>query len=357
MMSTSLMGQSGPLSTFAGFGNLAGAISGFYELTGWPDRAPAGPFLAYTDYVAPKYSVAALLAALDWRRRIRLRAAPRPVPGRGLDPLPGPGHPRPRRQRDEPDADGQRRPVPPPPRRAPLRRRRRAGWRSPARPTRSGRRWRRSSARSTRTPSSAWTSGRTVEDVERTLQAAGVPVHGVQNSAACWADPQLQHRGHYLTVDHPVHDTCIVEGPRVVAVTDARRRPPGRPDAWASTTTTCCAASSATTTTASPTSSSPAPSADAPPGCPGRRRSRQRLVPTTDRVPDRARTTTAARQVAGWPAALSSAAPTMPASFSSAAGTTSVSTSMCGSHLSALRLAPPPTITSSGESSLTTTSR
>jgi benzylsuccinate CoA-transferase BbsF subunit len=62
---------------------------------------------------------------------------------------------------------------------------------------------------------SAWASGRTIDDVERTLQAAGVPVHGVQNSAACWADPQLQHRGHYLTVDHPVHETCVVEGPRV----------------------------------------------------------------------------------------------------------------------------------------------
>ena len=31
-------------------------------------------------------------------------------------------------------------------------------------------------------------------EVEKTLQARGVPVHGVQNSAECWADPQLQHR-------------------------------------------------------------------------------------------------------------------------------------------------------------------
>ena len=43
-----------------------------------------------------------------------------------------------------------------------------------------------------------------------------MPVHGVQNSAACWRDPQLTHRGHYLTVEHPVHDHCVVEGPRVV---------------------------------------------------------------------------------------------------------------------------------------------
>jgi len=52
--------------------------------------------------------------------------------------------------------------------------------------------------------------------VEKALQARGVPVHGVQNSAECWADPQLQHRHHYLTVEHPVHGTCVVEGPRVL---------------------------------------------------------------------------------------------------------------------------------------------
>src|SRR3954454_20405775 len=72
MMSTSLMGQTGPLREFAGFGNLAGAVTGFYELTGWPDRSPAGPFLAYTDYVAPRFAMATLLAALERRRRTGL---------------------------------------------------------------------------------------------------------------------------------------------------------------------------------------------------------------------------------------------------------------------------------------------
>jgi crotonobetainyl-CoA:carnitine CoA-transferase CaiB-like acyl-CoA transferase len=31
----------------------AAAVSGFYEITGWDDRAPAGPFNAYTDTIAP----------------------------------------------------------------------------------------------------------------------------------------------------------------------------------------------------------------------------------------------------------------------------------------------------------------
>ena len=39
---------------FAGYGNLAAAIAGFYTITGWPDREPAGPFGAYTDYIAPQ---------------------------------------------------------------------------------------------------------------------------------------------------------------------------------------------------------------------------------------------------------------------------------------------------------------
>ncbi|NKB98710.1 MAG: hypothetical protein GKR90_09500 [Pseudomonadales bacterium] len=68
MLSTCLMGQTGPLAMFAGYGNLAAAIAGFYAITGWSDRDPAGPFGAYTDYIAPRFNVAAILAALDHRR-------------------------------------------------------------------------------------------------------------------------------------------------------------------------------------------------------------------------------------------------------------------------------------------------
>ena len=69
MISSCLMGQTGPMAKFAGFGNLAAAISGFFNLTGWPDRPPAGPFSAYTDYVAPRFTALSILAALDNRRR------------------------------------------------------------------------------------------------------------------------------------------------------------------------------------------------------------------------------------------------------------------------------------------------
>src|SRR5260221_163088 len=61
------MGQTGPYAGFAGYGNIGGAMSGFQSLVGWPDRLPFGPYGPYTDYVAPRFSLVALLAALDHR--------------------------------------------------------------------------------------------------------------------------------------------------------------------------------------------------------------------------------------------------------------------------------------------------
>jgi crotonobetainyl-CoA:carnitine CoA-transferase CaiB-like acyl-CoA transferase len=69
MASSCLMGQTGPFSKFAGYGNLAAAISGFGNLCGWPDRPPAGPYGSYTDCVAPRFTISSILAALEYRRR------------------------------------------------------------------------------------------------------------------------------------------------------------------------------------------------------------------------------------------------------------------------------------------------
>jgi benzylsuccinate CoA-transferase BbsF subunit len=63
------MGQTGPASTYAGYGFHAGAIAGFYEITGWPDLPPDGPFTAYTDGAAPRFLAVIMMAALDHRRR------------------------------------------------------------------------------------------------------------------------------------------------------------------------------------------------------------------------------------------------------------------------------------------------
>ena len=69
LVSSCVMGQTGPFRDFAGFGNMAASVAGFFDITGWEDRGPAGPYLAYTDYCSPRFTVCALLAALDHRRR------------------------------------------------------------------------------------------------------------------------------------------------------------------------------------------------------------------------------------------------------------------------------------------------
>ena len=64
-----MRGQTGPEAGYSGFGNQGAALAGLIAITGWPDRAPAGPWGAYTDFIAPRYGVAALAAAILQRRR------------------------------------------------------------------------------------------------------------------------------------------------------------------------------------------------------------------------------------------------------------------------------------------------
>jgi crotonobetainyl-CoA:carnitine CoA-transferase CaiB-like acyl-CoA transferase len=66
--STTLRGQTGPHASFGGFGSQGSAIAGLHGLTGWPDRAPAGTWGAYTDFITPRYGVSALAAAIFERR-------------------------------------------------------------------------------------------------------------------------------------------------------------------------------------------------------------------------------------------------------------------------------------------------
>jgi hypothetical protein len=43
MLSTCMRGQTGPERHYTGFGNQGAALAGLVAITGWPDRAPAGP--------------------------------------------------------------------------------------------------------------------------------------------------------------------------------------------------------------------------------------------------------------------------------------------------------------------------
>jgi len=69
MLSSCMMGQTGPHATHPGYGWNLGALSGYFHITGWPDRTPVAPDGPYTDFIAPRFSIPTILAALDYRRR------------------------------------------------------------------------------------------------------------------------------------------------------------------------------------------------------------------------------------------------------------------------------------------------
>jgi crotonobetainyl-CoA:carnitine CoA-transferase CaiB-like acyl-CoA transferase len=233
MLSSCLMGQTGPLSSFAGFGNLAAAISGFHNLTGWPDRAPAGPFGAYTDYVSPRFTAIAILAALEYRRRtgkgqyidqsqaeaslhflspalldysangrVQIRAG-------NSDPDFAPHGIYPSKGEDQwvaivckTDDDF------------------RALCELIKRPelARDGR-FKSASDRRRNAPAldeaiSQWSGELEPREAERMAQAQSIPAHAVQNSPEYYTDPQVAHRGHFVELPHPVYGKTIVEGPR-----------------------------------------------------------------------------------------------------------------------------------------------
>ncbi|MBD3646039.1 MAG: CoA transferase, partial [Pseudomonadales bacterium] len=69
MLSTAMLGQNGPLREYAGYGGQAAGFCGLHYITGWPDREPCGVHGPYTDVVAPKFGIAALVSAIHDRPR------------------------------------------------------------------------------------------------------------------------------------------------------------------------------------------------------------------------------------------------------------------------------------------------
>jgi benzylsuccinate CoA-transferase BbsF subunit len=67
--SSSMQGRGGPHTSYAGYGQNAVNFSGFSEVTGWADRLPSPPYGAYTDYVSCRFAAFALLAALAYRQK------------------------------------------------------------------------------------------------------------------------------------------------------------------------------------------------------------------------------------------------------------------------------------------------
>jgi crotonobetainyl-CoA:carnitine CoA-transferase CaiB-like acyl-CoA transferase len=221
-VSTCLFGHHGPLSRVPGFGNMGAAAGGFYELTGWPDRLPAGPYLAYTDATSPRLTAGMILAALLWARRTgrgtHLDFAQAEGGVHFLAPvlldLQVNGHRQTRLGNRDPSmaphgvypagAEGDDR------------------WVAIA--CEDDRQWaalaelvgrddlaglggdqRLARADELDALVAAWTAGQDPVALQERLQAVGVAAHQVQNSPECVADPQLAHRQHFVEVPHPLH--------------------------------------------------------------------------------------------------------------------------------------------------------
>jgi crotonobetainyl-CoA:carnitine CoA-transferase CaiB-like acyl-CoA transferase len=230
-VSTSLMGQTGPLSSFAGYGNVGAAVAGFQGIVGREGALPIGPYGPYTDFVGPRFGLVALLAALDHRRRTAQGCwldisqaeagiqflAPQVAQGAA-----GGRYPRPIGNRD--------------PEFAPHGVFRCAdddAW--VAIVTRNDAEWarlaghiggealevslstlvgRKAQEERLETLVEAWTRDRDAQAVETELQALGIPAHKAAKSADMVADPQLVARGHFVRLSHPLGGESVIEASR-----------------------------------------------------------------------------------------------------------------------------------------------
>ncbi len=235
MISSCLMGQTGPWRDFTGFGNLAANATGFQPLASWPDRPPAGPYGAYTDFIAVRYNAISILAALEHRDRTgegqyidqsQAEAALHFLAPALLDynvngVVAGPCG----------NDDGELQPH------GVFRCEGSESWVAIA--VRDDAQWRALCDAMERTDLiprrgertvvdeaiEKWTGSREPQAVAELLQAVGIPAHPVFDTPDLYACPQLQHRGHYLEVEHEIYQTSTVESSRLQMSRSQARAP------------------------------------------------------------------------------------------------------------------------------------
>jgi len=235
MISSCLMGQTGPWRDFAGFGNLAASVTGFQSLASWPDRPPSGPYGAYTDFIAVRYNALAILAALEYRERTgegqyidqaQGEAALHFIAPAFLDytvngNVAGPGgnvdaeyaphaiYP----------ADGEDRWVA-------IAIREDDPWRAlcdvMGRPDLESRR---GESELVDAAIADWTREREAGEIAELLQSRGIAAHEVLDTIGLHADPQLHHRGHFVEIDHEIYQTHTIESTRLQLSGAAARVP------------------------------------------------------------------------------------------------------------------------------------
>lgn len=240
MLSSSLTGQTGPTARLPGFGNIGAALSGMKPMVKARGGLPMGPYGPYTDYIAPRFALLALLAALDERARtgkgchLDISQTETAVTMLGPQLLDYQVNGR------VAEANGNR-----DPRFAPGGVFRCAGedkW--IALTVRDDAEWARlagligGAALDARFATHAgraraideveqligsWALARSPADAEAALQAIGVPAHRVADTYDIAADPQIAHRGALLKVAHPIAGESVADASRfVLSATPAR---------------------------------------------------------------------------------------------------------------------------------------
>ena len=229
MFSASMMGRGGPMERQPGFGPVLSSLVGLTNLTGWPDRTPVNPYGAYTDFIVPRFAVAAILAALDRSRRtgkgIHLDLSQLETSLHFLAPflLDYTANGRERGRQGNRDPGSAPHGVYPCLPRHP----RESGDRWLALACRTETQWqallsiaepeggllhsddfatllnRKANEDELDRAISRWTSQQEQRGLMRLLQEAGIPAGMINDPRDLFDDPQLQHRQHFRWLDHP----------------------------------------------------------------------------------------------------------------------------------------------------------
>jgi len=225
MLSSCIMGQTGPWRGFAGFGRLAASLAGFQSLASWPGRPPAGPFGAYTDAIASRYNAVAILAALEHRARTgegqyidlsQTEAALHFLAPAFLDWTVNGRIPEPTGNTDADHlvhgifrADGEDR------------------WLAIAARDEGQRRELclaigrpdlgdlPEAHEETSAALADWVRVREAGAAAEVLQAAGIPAHPALDTPGLFADPQLQHRRHFIAIGSDLYPSTMIESSRL----------------------------------------------------------------------------------------------------------------------------------------------
>ena len=232
-LNMSMNGNSGPERGYLGYGSSMASVTGLQHLTGLPGRIPAGTGTNYPDHVPnPCHAAFAVLAALRHRRRTGEGQLIDMAQTEPTIALLGPavldftvnGRVQEPRGNEHPDAaphgvyrcSGDDRWIA-------ICAMSDAHWRA-LRQTLGDPEWMRDQAydrasgrMAHRAAIDAKLNGETVrwapENLTVALQACGVPAGLVATAADVTRDPQLSHRGHWVTLDHPEMGKSLYNAP------------------------------------------------------------------------------------------------------------------------------------------------